>query len=90
MGTKNTRVRTAPSPQDAGAEAELDAALRAEGVPVLLALHTAASAVGVHYQTLWNAVTSGELKAHKQGGRWRVLRRDLANWSLRPNSRGRQ
>lgn len=61
---------------------ELDAAWRAEGVPLLLTVHQAAAAVCSHYQTLWSSIQAGVLKAHKQGGRWRIMRRDLARWSL--------
>ncbi|MCC6574986.1 MAG: helix-turn-helix domain-containing protein [Planctomycetes bacterium] len=60
----------------------LDTAMRAEGLPLLLTMHEAEAVVRVHYQTIWKLVQCHQLKAHKQGGNWRIIRSDLARWTL--------
>ncbi len=57
--------------------------MKAEGLPLMLTLEEAASFCRSNYQTLWKHVQAHKLKAHKQGGRWRVIRFDLARWTLR-------
>ncbi|MCC6150960.1 MAG: helix-turn-helix domain-containing protein [Planctomycetes bacterium] len=60
----------------------LERELASEGAPLYLTLHEAASFARRHYQTAWADAQSGRLKAHKNRGRWRVHRRDVAVWML--------
>lgn len=64
----------------------LERDLAAEGAPLHLTLHETAKFGRRHYQSAWADAQSGRLKAHKNRGRWRVHRRDLAAWMLAPAS----
>jgi len=49
----------------------------------VLTLHEAATELGVHYMTAYRYVRLGLLGAHKEGGTWRVARRDLTAFAER-------
>ncbi|MBP9892946.1 MAG: helix-turn-helix domain-containing protein [Planctomycetes bacterium] len=77
--------KTGPDPGDDPIE-KLERDLASEGAQLHLTLHEAAKYARRHYQTAWADAQCGRLKAHKNRGRWRVHRRDLAAWMLQPNS----
>ncbi|MDJ0952143.1 MAG: B12-binding domain-containing protein [Acidimicrobiia bacterium] len=55
-----------------------------------LTLHEVADELGVHYMTVYRYVRLGYLPAHKEGGSWRVERKDLDDFVAEPEAvRGR-
>jgi excisionase family DNA binding protein len=61
---------------------QLDEDLGRAGYPVIMTIKQTAKAAGHHYQYIWEQIQAGYIKAHKPGGQWRVLRRDMARWII--------
>ena len=49
-------------------------------VPVLLTVAETARIADVHYNTIYNLVKSGQLKAKKIGREWRISKKDLMGY----------
>ena len=45
-----------------------------------LTLHEVAAELNVHYMTVYRSVRMGRLRAHRDGGEWRVTRADLGEY----------